>query len=230
LIGNAERSAVVRKHRDGVVTVNDVAARAGVSPGTVSKALNGRGQLRTETRRRVLLAAQELGFHASVLSRGLTADRTYTVGVLTTDSFGRFTIPVMLGAEDALGAGSDLGAALRRPRRSHSRTALRTHPHQPTGGRHHRHGTHHRPPPTLGRDLPIPIVYARARSDHPDDLSLLHDDQQGAGLAIRHLLATGRSRIATSPDRIDTWPRGTGPSVPRRRSHPPDSAWCLMNR
>jgi LacI family transcriptional regulator len=55
----------------------------------------------------------------------------------------------------------------------------------------------------VGRDLPVPIVYARARSDHADDLSLLHDDHQGAGLAIRHLLATGRTRIAhiTGPDR-----------------------------
>jgi LacI family transcriptional regulator len=46
-------------------------------------------------------------------------------------------------------------------------------------------------------------VYARARSDNPADLSLLHDDQQGAGLAVRHLLATGRTRIAhiTGPER-----------------------------
>src|SRR6476469_5620651 len=96
---------MARKHREGVVTVNDVAARAGVSPGTVSKALNGRGQLRPETRRKVVQAAQELGFHANMLARNLTEGRTYTVGVLTTDSFGRFTIPVRLGAEDALGAG-----------------------------------------------------------------------------------------------------------------------------
>jgi len=87
------------------VTVNDVAARAGVSVGTVSKALNGRGQLRAETRRKVVMAAQELGFHPNMLARNLIEGRTYTVGVLTTDSFGRFTIPVMLGAEDALGAG-----------------------------------------------------------------------------------------------------------------------------
>jgi LacI family transcriptional regulator, galactose operon repressor len=96
---------VTRKRRDGVVTVNDVAVRAGVSPGTVSKALNGRGQLRAETRQRVVAAAEELGFHVNMLARNLLEGRTYTVGVLTTDSFGRFTIPVMFGAEDALGEG-----------------------------------------------------------------------------------------------------------------------------
>ena len=91
--------------RNGAVTVSDVAQRAGVSPGTVSKALNGRGQLRAATRQKVVGAAEELGFHANMLARSLLEGRTYTVGVLTTDSFGRFTIPVMLGAEDALGAG-----------------------------------------------------------------------------------------------------------------------------
>ena len=43
------------------------------------------------------------------------------------------------------------------------------------------------PRPSLGRDLPIPTVYARARSDNPDDLSLLHDDQlEAAGLGLVH--------------------------------------------
>ena len=40
-----------------VPTVRDVAARAGVSVGTVSKALNNRGQLRKETRARVVAEA-----------------------------------------------------------------------------------------------------------------------------------------------------------------------------
>src|ERR1700728_3715391 len=86
-------------------TIRDVAAHAGVSIGTASKALNGQGKLRAETRARVVAAARELGFSPNVLARGLLAGRTYTVGLITTDSFGRFSIPVMLGAEDALGAG-----------------------------------------------------------------------------------------------------------------------------
>jgi LacI family transcriptional regulator len=194
---------VTRKHREGVVTVNDVAARAGVSVGTVSKALNGRGQLRAETRRKVVMAAQELGFHPNMLARNLTEGRTYTVGVLTTDSFGRFTIPVMLGAEDALGAGQisvllcdGRGDRIREQHYVRTLLARRVDGIIVTGRTTD-------PRPSLGRDLPIPTVYARARSDNPADLSLMHDDQQGAGLAIRHLLATGRSRIAhiTGPER-----------------------------
>jgi LacI family transcriptional regulator len=194
---------VVRKHREGVATINDVAALAGVSPATVSKALNGRGQLRAETRRRVVQAAKDLGFHANMLARNLAEGRTYTVGVLTADSFGRFTIPVMLGAEDALGAGQisvllcdGRGDRIREQHYVRTMLARRVDGIIVTGRTTD-------PRPSLGRDLPIPVVYARARSDDPEDLSLLHDDKQGATLAIDHLLATGRTRIAhiTGPDR-----------------------------
>ena len=87
------------------VTIRDVAAEAGVSIGTASKALNGQGKLRTETRERVAEVAQRLGFAPNTLAQALLAGRSFTVGLITTDSFGRFSIPVMLGAEDALGNG-----------------------------------------------------------------------------------------------------------------------------
>src|ERR1700735_3507868 len=86
-------------------TIKDVAADAGVSIGTASKALNGQGRWRPETRERVAEAARRLGFAPNPLAQALLAGRTYTVGMITTDSFGRFSIPVMLGGEDALGAG-----------------------------------------------------------------------------------------------------------------------------
>jgi LacI family transcriptional regulator len=194
---------LAERRLNGAVTVNDVAKRAGVSPGTVSKALNGRGQLRPETRQRVVAAAHELGFHVNLLARNLIEGRTYTVGVLTTDSFGRFTIPVMLGAEDALGAGQISvllcdGRGDRIREQHYVRTLLgrRVDGIIVTGRTTD-------PRPSLGRELPVPVVYARARSDDPDDLSLLHDDEQGARLAIEHLFTTGRRKIAhiTGPDR-----------------------------
>jgi len=151
----------------------------------------------------VVAAAEELGFHANLLARSLLDGRTYTVGVLTTDSFGRFTIPVMLGAEDALGAGQisvllcdGRGDRIREQHYMRTLLARRVDGIIVTGRTAD-------PRPSLGRGLPVPIVYARARSDHPEDLSLMHDDAQGARLAIAHLLATGRRRIAhiTGPDR-----------------------------
>src|SRR5450432_3399325 len=87
------------------VTITDVARLAGVSPGTASKALNGRGGISADTADRVRQAADRLGYQPNALARGLLTGRSFTVGLITTDSFGRFSIPVMQGAEDALGAG-----------------------------------------------------------------------------------------------------------------------------
>ena len=82
-----------------------MAARAGVSLGTASKVLNRRGALRPETRAKVLSAAEELGFVPNALARSLLSGRSFTVGVIASDVVGRFSIPVMLGVEDTLGAG-----------------------------------------------------------------------------------------------------------------------------
>ena len=87
-------------------TLRDVAVLAGVSVATVSRALNNREHVRAEIRHRVLQAAEKLRLHPNSLARGLLAGRTGTVGMLTSDLEGRFSIPVMMGAEDAFGAGS----------------------------------------------------------------------------------------------------------------------------
>lgn len=172
-----------------------VAALAGVSPGTVSKALNGRGQLRDDTRARVRAAAEQLGFEPNAIARGLVAGRTFTVGMLTTDSFGRFTLPVMLGAEDALGAGQmsvllcdGRDDAIRERHYLRTLLARRVDGIIVTGRRRE-------PRPTIGRDLPIPVVYAVGPSEDPADTSVVPDDEQGGATAIAHLLATGRRRI-----------------------------------
>ena len=180
----------------GLVTVADVARHAGVSPGTVSKALNGRGQLKSETRRRVLASAEELGFAPNLLARSLLSGRTYTVGVLTTDSIGRFTIPLLTGAEDALGAGQmamllceSRGDPIREQHYLRVLMARRVDGIIITG-----RSSNIRP--SLGQEFPIPVVYALCQSDSLDDLSVLHDDQSGAEMAVNHLLDTGRTKIA----------------------------------
>lgn len=177
-------------------TLTDVAALAGVTPGTASRALNGRGRLRPETRQRVLAAAERLDFHPNLLAQSLLSGRTRTVGLITTDSIGRFSIPVMLGAEDALGAGQisvllcdSRGDAIRE--RHYLRTlAARGVDGVIVAGRR----VDPRPPLS---DLPgIPAVYALGPSTDPADASVISDDEHGVRLAVGHLLTTGRTRIA----------------------------------
>ena len=97
----ADRALQSRK----AATLTEVAQLAGVSIATASRALNGRDEVRSETRDRVLAAAEKLAFRPNALARGLLEGRSGTVGLLTTDLEGRFSIPIMMGAEDAFGAG-----------------------------------------------------------------------------------------------------------------------------
>src|SRR5215831_2825497 len=91
--------------RGRAATLADVARLAGVSVATASKALNGRNHVRAETRTQVLAAAEQLSFTPNSLARSLLAGRSSTVGLLTSDLEGRFSIPILMGAEDAFGAG-----------------------------------------------------------------------------------------------------------------------------
>jgi len=185
-------------------TIVDVAEQAGVSIGTASKALNGRGILRPETRARVLRAAQALGFEPNALARSLLAGRSFTVGLLTTDSFGRFSIPVMLGAEDAFGAGRisvflcDVRGDPERERR-YLRTLLSRRVDGIIVA-----GRRVDPRPPVSTDLPVPVVYAMTQSEDRQDLSVLPDDEGGGCLAIEHLVSQGRSCIGhiTGPERF----------------------------
>ena len=54
----------------GRVTIDDVAARAGVSRAAVSKALNERDDVAADTRARILAAARELGYRPTTERRG----------------------------------------------------------------------------------------------------------------------------------------------------------------
>jgi DNA-binding LacI/PurR family transcriptional regulator len=65
-------------------TLNDVAARAGVSKATASRVLNGSSAVDPRTRDRVLAAMVELDYTPSSLARRLSFGRTLTISVLTT--------------------------------------------------------------------------------------------------------------------------------------------------
>ena len=185
-------------------TIRDVAAEARVSIGTASKALNGQGKLRPETRERVAEAARRLGFAPNTLAQALLAGRSFTVGLITTDSFGRFSIPVMLGAEDALGTGQ-ISVFMcdtrddpdREQRYVEMLSARRVDGLIVTGRRIE-------PRPPVRTVAGIPVVYAMTQPDDGIDAAVLPDDVAGGRAAAEHLLGMGRRRIAhiTGPERF----------------------------
>ncbi len=177
-------------------TLTDVAARAAVSVGTASKALSGSGRMRPETRERVLEAAEALGFIPNQHAQSLHSGRSWTVGLMTTDGIGRFSTPVLLGAEDALGAGKisvllcdTRGDAIREQHHLRTLTERRVDGIIVTGRR-----TDPRPPLTgVGR---IPTVYALSPSTDPRTSPWSRTTPAARRLAVEHLLGLGRTRIA----------------------------------
>jgi LacI family transcriptional regulator len=71
-------------------TIHDLASDLNLSPGTISKILNGKGTIPDNTRKRVVIRAKELGYVASHSARVLKATHSWTIGVVFSDiaSFG----------------------------------------------------------------------------------------------------------------------------------------------
>src|SRR5919199_236106 len=83
------------------ITIRDVAARAGVSPMTVSRVING-GVVSAETRRRVEAAIADLAYVPSRLARGLSAQRTGTLALIVPDVANPFFTLIVRGVEGIL--------------------------------------------------------------------------------------------------------------------------------
>ena len=66
-------------------TIKHIAAEAGVALGTASRALSGNGSVASETRERVLAAAQRLNYIPNAQARSLRSERTETIGLLIPD-------------------------------------------------------------------------------------------------------------------------------------------------
>ena len=83
------------------VSIRDVAARAGVSVGTVSNVLNRSALVATSTRERVQEDIDALGFVRNESARQLRAGTSRTIGLIVLDISNPFFTDVARGVEDA---------------------------------------------------------------------------------------------------------------------------------
>jgi LacI family transcriptional regulator len=65
-----------------MVTIKDIAKLANVAPSTVSKALNDKGDVSEETRKRILEIAKEHNFTPNAFGKGLKKKTTENIGVI----------------------------------------------------------------------------------------------------------------------------------------------------
>jgi LacI family transcriptional regulator len=83
-----------------LTTISDVAKRAGVSPVTVSRVINGVSNVKPATREKVRQAIDELHYLPNVAARSLRSKRTKTLALLVPDITNPFWTTIARGVED----------------------------------------------------------------------------------------------------------------------------------
>ena len=179
------------------VSVREVAAAASVSVGTVSNVLNRPEKVAPDTVARVMAAIDELGFVRNDAARQLRAGRSRSIGLVVLDVRNPFFTEVARGAEDR--AAEDgmtilLGNSDENADREGSYLDLFEEQRV--------HGVLISP---LGEDesrlqrlrqRETPVVLVDRVSGDRSLSSVSVDDVVGGELAVRHLIETGRRRIA----------------------------------
>lgn len=85
------------------VTILDVARVAGVSPATVSRALNNSSRVSDDLADRVRAAADELGYRPNATAQGLVRGSTQTIGVIVPDLSNPFFPEILKSVAAAAG-------------------------------------------------------------------------------------------------------------------------------
>lgn len=173
----------------------DVAALAGVSAGTVSRALSRPDMLSEATRTRVLAAAERLGYVANGAARALAMRRSFTVGAIV-PRFGRSSFPTMVQALEAALAAEGYTLLLSAPERErgHDPALLRALLERGVDA-----------VALLGADQPPAMFAALAAhrrpfvlmwAEHSAQGPCVGFDEAGAGAqVVAHLAALGHRRI-----------------------------------
>lgn len=85
-----------------MVSIKDIAKKAGVSISTVSYALNGNPKVTEETAAKILAIANELNYIPNAAARSLKKQETKIIGVFLTNYGGAFYGQLLQGMQDAL--------------------------------------------------------------------------------------------------------------------------------
>ncbi|MGC4920301.1 LacI family DNA-binding transcriptional regulator [Streptomyces sp. DT197] len=194
----------------GRPTLEEVAARAGVGRGTVSRVINGSPRVSETTRAAVEAAVAELGYVPNTAARALAANRTDAIALVVPEPETRFfTEPYFSDILSGIGAAlapTDLQLLLTFAdgARERSRLAQYLAAHRVDGVL--LVSVHADDPlPDLLSQLEIPAVISGRRSEDEPLASVDTDNYSGARAAVTHLLERGRTTIATISGRLDVY-------------------------
>lgn len=195
-------SSIKRKTRrsaeagGGKVTLDMVAAAAGVSAATVSRILNGTAIVSDDKRAAVDEAIARLGFVPNPVARGLAGGRTLSIGVVTQAIDSPFYGGALRGIEDTLSAAgysplfvSGQWSAAHEARCIDALRSRRVDGIIVLTGRLSDAAL-----AETARELPVVVTGRHLKA--PGLYALDFDNFEGARLATHHLLALGHRRIA----------------------------------
>lgn len=198
-------------------TLRDVAEVAGVHAATASRALNPetRRLVNADTARRVLRAAEALGFSPNPIARGLKTSKSGTVGLVLPDITNPLFPPIVRGIEDVLGP-SGFSALIvntdNDPERERAQIAsLRSR--QVEGLIVGTARLEHALLETL-HEQKVPMILVNRRTSTLDVPWVTPDDAAGIELAVRHLAGLGHRRILHLAG-----PQSTSTGVVRSRAY-----------
>jgi LacI family transcriptional regulator len=180
----------------GKVTLEMVAAAAGVSPSTVSRILNGTAVVSDDKRAAVDEAVARLGFVPNPMARGLAGGRTLSIGVVTQAIDSPFYGGALRGIEEELGrAGYSplfVSGHWNATHEAHCIGTLRSRRVDGLIVLDCRIGD-----TALGAVAQsLPVVVTGRTLKAPGLYSLHFDNFEGGRLATHHLLSLGHRRIA----------------------------------
>ncbi len=199
-----------RARSGGRPTLEEVAARAGVGRGTVSRVINGSPRVSERTRAAVEAAVAELGYVPNTAARALAANRTDAIALVVPEPEGRFFAEpyfsdIIHGVGVAL-ADTEVQLLLTFASKDRERQRLAQYlAAQRVDGVLLVSVHADDPLPDLIEQLHIPAVVSGRRSASEPLASVDSDNFAGAKAAVEHLLSRGRTRIATITGRLDVY-------------------------
>lgn len=180
-----------------MVTIKDVAQRAGVSLSTVSRVLNDHPYVADELRTRVLAAITELNYRPNRVAQRLRAAKSQLVGVIFSDIKNPFYILALNGIEHVL-AKQELSVLISNTNGNQKRenNFISLMLSEDVAGLIVAPSKENAPflAEVVQSKLPIVIIDRRMQNLEVD--TVLANNQHGAYMAIRHLIQLGHERIA----------------------------------
>lgn len=94
----------VKSNKNHQVTIIDIAKSLGVSPSTVSRALNNKSEINVNTRQEILRVANALDYKPNLLAQSLNRGETHTIGVIIPNIERPFFAGVLAGIQNVASA------------------------------------------------------------------------------------------------------------------------------